>query len=164
MTTQSISRGALLAFCALAITVPLSWGQAPAPASGSVSLPAQAFKAEIANPLTISIRHSMEQRISRLVKFYEPGVIGLANDGRLVTVGDLSAVKLGTRQIIEKLIDAENDDRHQLLAAVTQANGHEANKESDLAQARAAWVPIWRSQMKPGWMVQDDAGHWAPKS
>lgn len=117
------------------------------------------FKAEVANPMTVAIRHSMEQRHSRLVKFYEPGAIGLAKDGMVAMTGDATKIKLATRQIIEKLIDAENDDRRQFLAAVAIANGD----GHDLTRARSVWLAHWREAMHKGWMIQDDTGHWAPK-
>ncbi len=128
-------------------------GQAPAPDR------AVQFRTDIANPLTVAIHHSMEQRASRLVKFYEPGAIGLAKDGKVAAVGDTFKYKIGTRQIIEKLIDAENGDRRQFVAALALANGD----GNDLTRAQAACLARWRSEMKPGWMVQDDAGVWAAK-
>lgn len=121
------------------------------------------FKPDISNPLTATIHHSMEQRHSRLVKFYEPGAIGLANDGMVAKSMDTSKIKMGTLQIIEKLIDAENEDRRQLLAAVAQANGRGSGKDTDLTEARAAWLVKWRASMQSGWMIQDDVGNWVKK-
>ena len=69
------------------------------PALGQVPAPDRAvqFRTDIANPLTVAIHHSMEQRASRLVKFYEPGAIGLAKDGKVAAVGDTFKYKIGTR-------------------------------------------------------------------
>jgi hypothetical protein len=140
---------------------PLSWLisallLATTPLASSAAAP---FKAQIANPMTVAIRHSMEQRHSRLVKFYEPGAIGLASDGMVAVVGDISKIKIGTRQIIEKLVDAENDDRRQFLAAVALAN----QRGNDLSETRAAWLALWRKEMQPGWWLQDDQGQWQRK-
>ncbi len=144
----------LLAGITLSLTM-----AAPVLAQAPAAAAAAPFRTDIANPLTVAIRHSMEQRHSRLVKFYEPGAVGLAKDGMVAAVGDTFKYKLGTRQIIEKLIDAENSDRRQYFAALSLANGDGNN----LTRAQAACLARWRSEVKPGWMMQDDAGVWVTK-
>lgn len=117
-------------------------------------------KLDIANPLTITIRHSMQQRVSRLVKFYEPGVIGLLKNGDL-GIHDASRLdKLATRQIVEKLIDAENNDRQALIAAVAVAN---SGRPPPVAEYRAMMTQKWISELKSGWWYQDGSGIWHQK-
>jgi hypothetical protein len=121
---------------------------------------ADAIRYEANDPMTVVIKHSMQQRMSRLVKFYEPGVIGLANNGD-VAISDASRLgKIATRQIVEKLIDAENSDRQAFIAAIAKANrrGNEA-----MAEVRAGMRHRWAAEMKSGWMLQDDQGNWAKK-
>jgi uncharacterized protein YdbL (DUF1318 family) len=114
---------------------------------------------DVNNPMTVVIKHSMQQRVSRLVKFYEPGVIGQARDGNIVIHDSSRLTKLATRQIVEKLIDAENSDRKELIAAIAVANKRaEALEEIRLAMARH-----WVQSMKPGWWYQDDSGAWVRK-
>lgn len=114
---------------------------------------------DIANPMTVVIRHSMQQRVSRLEKFFEPGVIGQARDGTIVVRDSSRLQKLATRQIVEKLMDAENSDRKELIAAVAVAH-----KRTDaLDEVRLAMTKHWQKKMRPGWWYQDERGQWLQK-
>ena len=120
---------------------------------------ADAIRYDINDPMTVVIKHSMQQRMSRLVKFYEPGVIGLANNGD-VAISDASRLgKIATRQIVEKLIDAENSDRQAYIAAIAHAN----HRKEAMAEVRAGMRNRWAAEMKSGWMVQDDQGNWTKR-
>lgn len=123
------------------------------------ALAADAMRYDINDPMTVVIKHSMQQRMSRLVKFYEPGVIGLANNGDIAIADHSRLGKLATRQIVDKLIDAENSDRQAFIAAIAMAN----RRKDATAEVRAGMRLRWAAEMKPGWMVQDDAGNWAKK-
>jgi uncharacterized protein YdbL (DUF1318 family) len=114
---------------------------------------------DIANPMTVTIHHSMQQRVSRLVRFYEPGVIGLLNNGNL-GIRDASRLqKIATRQIVEKLIDADNSDRQALIAAIAVAN----NGRDKVDQFRALMTKKWAQELKSGWWYQDEQGNWIQK-
>ncbi len=128
--------------------------------SGSV-LAADAIRYDINDPMTVVIKHSMKQRESRLVKFYEPRVIGLANNGDLAIADSSHLGKIATRQIVEKLIDAENSDRMAFIAALAHAN--KRKDDAGIAEIRAGMRARWAGEMKSGWMIQDDKGNWAPK-
>lgn len=143
-------------------------GAASGAASGATSGPAgaadsavagkAAIKLDIGTPPVAITRHSLAQRSSRLVRFYEVGVIGLASDG-LVYLRDASKLSLVQRQIAEKLIDAENADRNTLVFAIADGNGH---REAQ-AEVRALLVERWQSQFKSGWWLRDAAGTWQRK-
>lgn len=122
---------------------------------------ADPIRYDINNPMTVVIHHSMKQRESRLVRFYEPGVIGLAGNGDLAIADASRLGKVATRQIVEKLIDAENSDRQAYIAAIAAANGRK--DDAGLAEVRAGMHKRWEAEMKSGWMVQDDKGNWAKK-
>lgn len=114
---------------------------------------------DIANPMTVTIHHSMQQRVSRLVRFYEPGVIGLLNNGNL-GIRDASRLqKIATRQIVEKLIDADNSDRQALIAAVAVAH----NGRDKVDQFRGLMTRKWAQELKSGWWYQDEQGNWIQK-
>lgn len=121
---------------------------------------ADPIRYEINDPMTVVIKHSMQQRMSRLVKFYEPGVIGLAKNGDVAVSDPARLGKIATRQIVEKLIDAENSDRQAFIAAVAKAN-HRGNDA--MAEVRAGMRQRWAAEMKSGWMIQDDNGNWVKK-
>ena len=114
---------------------------------------------DIANPLTVTIHHSIQQRHSRLVKFLEPGVIGLQRNGDLGVRDHSRLGKVATRQIVEKLLDAENSDRQALIAAVAYAH----NRKEAIEEFRRLMAAKWAKEMKPGWWLQDENGTWFQK-
>lgn len=120
---------------------------------------AEPINLEIGTPPVIIIRHSMTQRQSRLERFYRIGVIGLGNDGML-QVRDSSGLKLAQRQIAEKLVDHENNDRESLITAIAEA--HEG-KQARRDEVRAVLLKRWQSEFKSGWWIQDAQGHWFQK-
>lgn len=129
-----------------------------------LALPVEAVRAEpinldIATPPVIVIRHSMVQRQSRLVRLYEAGIIGLRSDGMLA-VRDSSHLKLLQRQIAEKLVDHENNDRKGLAYAI--AYNHEG-KAARVDEIRAGLATQWQAQFKSGWWLQDAQGNWTKK-
>lgn len=120
---------------------------------------AQRISIDASDPLTIAIRHSMQQRSSRLVYFYNPGVVGLKNNGD-VEIRDYSKVtKIAARQAAEKLVDAENADRRQLVAAI--ARHYKRPEATD--EIRALFTRRWADEMKSGWWVQEAQGDWVQK-
>jgi len=134
----------LFAFLALPVLA------APAP---------EAINLDIGTPPVIVVRHAMTQRTSRLVRFYDAGVMGLGNDG-MIKIRDYS--KLGNvtlRQIAEKLIDQENPDRMSLIYAIAEAHG---GKEA-VPVVRDLQVRHWKQQWKSGWWIEDEKGNWSQK-
>ena len=113
---------------------------------------------DIANPMTIVIKHAKQQRFSRLVRFYEPGIVGQLKNGDLA-VRDGSRLTLVQRQTAEKLIDADNSDRQALIASVAQAY----KREDAIPAIRAALAKRWADEMKSGWWLQDEQGNWIKK-
>lgn len=133
----------LFAFLSLPVTA--------APTSDQINL-------DIGTPPVVVVKHSLAQRASRLVRFYDAGVIGLGYDG-MVKLRDGSRLTLPQRQIAEKLIDQENPDRNSLIFALAEAHG---GKEAQAA-VRAAQVKRWKDQFHSGWWIQDAQGNWNKK-
>ena len=77
---------------------------------------------DIGAPTVVIVKHSLAQRTSRLVRFYEAGEIGLGQDG-LNYLRDSSKMTLAKRQIAEKLIDVDNQERKALIQALADSNG-----------------------------------------
>ena len=132
----------------------------PFDASFAESAPAgqAAIKLDIGTPPVAITRHSLAQRQSRLVRFYEAGVIGLADDG-LVYLRDGSRLSLVQRQIAEKLIDAENVDRNTLIFTIADGNG----RRDAQPEVRALMVKRWTEQFKSGWWLRDADKTWRRK-
>jgi hypothetical protein len=103
-------------------------------------------------------KHTLAQRQSRLIRFYEPGIIGLGNDG-MVKLRDASHLTLVQRQIAEKLIDQENPERNSLIFAIAQAHGG----DTAIPAVREAQIKRWKNQFKSGWWIEDAQGAWHKK-
>jgi hypothetical protein len=113
---------------------------------------------DIGSPTVAVVKHSLAQRTSRLVRFYESGEIGLGHDG-FIYLRDSSKMSLGKRQIAEKLIDVENPERRALVQALADSNGRR-NDEAEVWELQRA---RWQQQWKSGWWLRDAAGTWSKK-
>ena len=129
----------------------LSIPVAAAPGSSEINL-------DIGTPPVMVAKHTLAQRSSRLIRFYEAGVIGLGDDG-MVKIHDGSRLTLTQRQIAEKLIDQENPERNSLIYAIAEAHG---GKEAQPA-VRAAQIKRWKDQFHSGWWIEDAQGNWYKK-
>ena len=113
---------------------------------------------DIGTPPVMVAKHTLAQRSSRLIRFYEAGVIGLGDDG-MIKIHDGSRLTLTQRQIAEKLIDQENPERNSLIYAIAEAHG---GKEAQPA-VRAAQIKRWKDQFHSGWWIEDAQGNWYKK-
>lgn len=140
----------LLALAAASL-LPLS-AQAAAPATEQINL-------DIGTPPVIVVRHALTQRQSRLVRFYEAGVMGLDIDG-MVKIRDRSKLhNLALQQAAEKLIDQENPDRMSLIYAIAEAHGG----KDKIPVVKEMMAKRWRQEFKSGWWLEDEKGNWSQK-
>lgn len=127
-----------------------------------LALAAGAARAElnidISTPPVVIQKHRMVERTQYLVRFYDAGSIGLANNGDLA-MRDATGLTPQLRRAGELLIEAETTDRKALVHAIAHSNGQPEAKP----QVRAALIKRWREQWKSGWYWQDDQGNWAKK-
>ena len=117
-----------------------------------------AINLDIGTPPVIVVKHALAQRTSRLIRFYQAGEIGLGADG-FIYLRDGAKLSLAKRQIAEKLIDTDNEERKALIQALADSNGRrDAEPEIwKLMQAR------WHQQWKSGWWLRDADGKWSKK-
>lgn len=129
-----------------------------APAVAAPLMPDQ-INLDIGTPPVIVVKHALAQRYSRLVRFYDAGVMGIDING-MVQIRDYSKLNnLTLRQTAEKLVDQENPDRNSLVYAIAEAHG---GKEA-IPVVRPLLVKRWREQVKSGWWLQDENGNWVQK-
>lgn len=117
-----------------------------------------AINLDIGTPSVIVVKHSIAQRTSRLARFYEAGEIGLGQDG-FIYLRDGVKMNLAKRQIAEKLIDIENQERKALIQALADSNGRRDAESEIWELMRARWNQQWKS----GWWLRDAAGKWSRK-
>ena len=113
---------------------------------------------DIGTPPVVITKHSIAQRSSRLVRFYEAGEIGLGHDG-LIYLRDGVKLSLAKRQIAEKLIDLENTERKTLVFTIADGNGRRDAQPEVWELMRNRWNQQWKS----GWWLRDAAGQWSRK-
>ena len=118
----------------------------------------EAINLDIGTPPVIVVKHALAQRTSRLIRFYEAGEIGLGVDG-MIYLRDGSRMTLAKRQIAEKLIDNENQERKALIQALADSNGRRGDESEVWTLQRARWQQQWKS----GWWLRDAQGHWTRK-
>ncbi len=133
------------------LTLPMTPASAAEPARAPINL-------DIGTPTVAVVKHALAQRTSRLVRFYEAGEIGLGQDG-FIYLRDSSKMTLGKRQIADKLIDTENQERKALIQALADSNGRR-NDEAEVWELQRA---RWQQQWKSGWWLRDAAGTWSRK-
>ncbi|MDO9103485.1 MAG: YdbL family protein [Methylovulum sp.] len=101
------------------------------------------------------IRAAMETRFTALQPNYAAGYIGIQADGFLV-IRNIAAIPLQNRNLITKLVAAENADRQKLYQAIANANGHPEWS----GQIKTTFASRWASNAQPGWWYQTSNGIW----
>ena len=130
------------------------------PALAAPPTPSQ-INLDIGTPPVIAVRHSLAQRQSRLIRFFDAGIMGLDING-MVKVRDqerLSRQHLSVQQAAGKTIDQENPDRMSLIYAIAEAHG---GKEA-IPVVKEMMAKRWREQFKSGWWMEDEHGNWIRK-
>jgi len=131
----------------------------PVAAAESAKEPAKtAINLDIGTPPVIVVKHALAQRTSRLIRFYEPGEIGLGADG-FIYLREGVKLSLAKRQIAEKLIDTENEERKALIQALADSNGRRDAEPEVWVLMRQRWHQQWKS----GWWLRDADGKWSRK-
>jgi uncharacterized protein YdbL (DUF1318 family) len=103
------------------------------------------------------LRSTMETRFPSLQPLYAAGFIGIQADG-LLDVRDAGNVPLKDRNLVNKLVAAENADRQALYQAIANANGH----PDWAAQIKSTFAGRWVSNAQAGWWYQS-SGSWKQK-
>ncbi|MFZ5502342.1 MAG: YdbL family protein [Pseudomonadota bacterium] len=112
---------------------------------------------EVNTPGVNAIKQSMQARHAQLSGYYASGAVGIAADG-MIAVHDASAVPLASRQMVNALVAAENQDRAALYAEIANANGHPEWQ----AEIRSTFAQRWIERAQSGWWVQSANG-WTRK-
>nr|WP_239250792.1 YdbL family protein [Candidatus Nitrotoga sp. M5] len=112
---------------------------------------------EINTPGVVALKQSMQTRHAQLAEHYASGAVGLTSDG-LVALRDANAVPLASRQKVNGLIAAENQDRKALYAEIARANAH-PEWEGDI---RNTFAQRWIQHAQAGWWIHR-GGTWSQK-
>ncbi len=113
----------------------------------------------VSSPAINALKNRMTSRFTELHEFYRSGAIGLTKDA-LVTVRDLNAASLRTRNKLQSAVAAENQDRLALYQEIANANSH----PEWVNQIRQTFAERWVSNAQRGWWYQNAAGQWLQKN
>lgn len=118
---------------------------------------AQAAEADlnVSTPAIKKLEKRMQKRFSQLQPHFNSGAVGLTRGGLLET-RDLKAVGAKDRNMVKKLVAADNADRKALYREIAVANGH-PEWERDI---RDTFARRWIANARAGWWYQDGAGKW----
>lgn len=112
----------------------------------------------IDSPEIRQLQSVMQKRFSSLLPYYRQGHIGIQRDGMLAVV-NAATVPLKDRNIVNKLIAAENSDRISLYKAIANANGH----PDWFDEIKTTFAQRWIGNAKSGWFYQTANGQWVRK-
>ena len=113
---------------------------------------------DISSPAIQNLIVKQAERYKKLEPFYNNGTIGLTNDG-LIVLRDPNKVPLKSRNEVNSMITAENQDRLALYREIAIANQH-PEWENDI---RLTFATRWIERALPGWWYQDNKKTWQRK-
>ena len=113
---------------------------------------------DIDNPLA-----SMKSRWPFLKVLLEDGTLGLTEDGdvEIRSYGDRDRA---AQKDLRRLVRAENNDRHVLYRAMTEAGGYNGDLAGRMIDyTEDVFAEQWATQAPRGWWIQDNRGQWFRK-
>lgn len=112
----------------------------------------------VSTPEIRAIRESMKARSAQLFPFLDSGHVGIGLDG-LLKVRTTEGLALKPRADVQRLVDAENQDRRRLYQEIAQANGF----PDKVAEVQAVFADSWRDKAAKGWYQEQGSGGWSQK-
>jgi uncharacterized protein YdbL (DUF1318 family) len=112
----------------------------------------------VSTPEIRAIRESMKERSVQIVPYLDAGQVGIGRDG-LVKIRAIDGLGLKQRGELQRLIDAENQDRQRLYLEIARANGF----PDKAAEVQAIFADSWRDKAAMGWYIEQDSGSWKQK-
>jgi len=113
---------------------------------------------DVSTPEIRAIRETMKERSSQLFPYLDAGQAGIGLDG-LVKLRTTDGLGLKQRADIQKLVDAENQDRRRLYLEIAQANSF----PDKVNEVQAIFADSWRDKAAKGWYLEQNGGGWKQK-
>lgn len=132
--------------------------------------PSSAYAAEgvngadinISTPQIRAIKDAMKQRTDELRPYLDGGQVGIGGDG-LLKVRTLDGLDLRGRGMVQRVVNAENQDRLRLYSEIASEIAKNPNKTATPAQVQEIFAESWRSQAAGGWYIETASGSWQRK-
>jgi len=113
---------------------------------------------DINTPEIRAIRESIKGRSSSIIPYMDSGHIGLGHDG-LLKLRTADGLDLRARAEANRLINADNNDRNRLYAAIARANGFPDRVD----ETKSIFAESWRREARSGWYIENAGGSWSRK-
>ena len=113
---------------------------------------------DVSTPEIRAVRETMKERSLQLIPYFDAGQAGISLDG-LVKLRTTDGLGLKQRADVQKLIDAENQDRRRLYLEIAQANGF----PDKVDEVQAIFAASWRDKAAKGWYIEQEGGGWTQK-
>jgi hypothetical protein len=105
----------------------------------------------------------LKSRWPSLKVLFEEGTLGLTEEGDVAvrTYGDRGRA---AQKELRRLVRAENNDRHVLYRAMTDAGGFDGDLAVRMIDyTEDVFAEQWATQAPKGWWIQDSRGQWFRK-
>jgi len=112
----------------------------------------------VSTPEIRAIRESMKDRSGQLFPYLDSGNVGIGLDG-LLKVRTTEGLGLKPRADVQRLVDAENQDRRRLYLEIARANGFPEKAD----EVQAIFADSWRDKAAGGWYLEQGGGGWRQK-
>jgi uncharacterized protein YdbL (DUF1318 family) len=112
----------------------------------------------VSTPEIRAIRETMKERSGLLFPYLDSGHVGIGLDG-LLKVRTTEGLGLKPRADVQRLVDAENQDRRRLYQEIARANGFPEKVD----EVQAIFADSWRDKAAGGWYLEQRGGDWKQK-
>lgn len=112
---------------------------------------------DISTPQIRAIKNAMKQRTGELRPYLDGGQIGIGRDG-LLKVRTLEGLDLRGRGQVQRLVNAENQDRERLYGEIAGEIAKDPNRTATPAQVQEVFAESWKSQAASGWYIETGSG------
>jgi uncharacterized protein YdbL (DUF1318 family) len=100
----------------------------------------------------------MKERSRQLFPFLDSGHVGIGRDG-LLKVRTIEGLGLKPRADVQRLVEAENQDRRRLYQEIARANGF----PEKIDEVQAIFADSWRDKAARRWYLEQEGGGWTQK-
>ena len=113
----------------------------------------------VSNAAIRELKDRMRSRQAGLAPFFSQGAIGENNQG-YVDLRDAGSLDVKSRAQVQRLMNAENQDRKQLYGEVARALNVDAGQ---IGRIGTIFANEWQKTASPGWPIQQPDGRWVKK-
>jgi uncharacterized protein YdbL (DUF1318 family) len=112
----------------------------------------------VSTPEIRAIRESMKERSRQLFPYLDSGHVGIGRDG-LFKIRTTEGLGLKPRADVQRLVEAENQDRRRLYQEIARANGF----PDKVDEVREIFADSWRDKAARRWYLEQEGGGWKQK-